>query len=73
MRAKTIELMDIVEQNPNIKSLLVASIEQVKKVNPDRNTNPAQTLEEYYDFVSFGEKAMPWAYYPKWSLLKPFL
>lgn len=57
---KTLELIDIVEKNPNIKSLLITSIEQAKKINPDKKTNPAQTLEEYYDFIACAEKAMPW-------------
>jgi phosphatidylserine decarboxylase len=62
---KTLELVDIVEKDSNIRALLLASIEQAKKINPDKNSNPAQTLEEYYDFISFAEKAMPWALLPK--------
>ena len=58
---KTLELIEIVESNPNIKSLLLASIEQAKEINPDRNTNPAQNLEEYYEFVTWAEKSMPWS------------
>jgi phosphatidylserine decarboxylase precursor len=58
--AKTLELIDIVEKNPNIKSMLIASIEQAKKINPDKKSNPAQNLEEYYDFIAHAEKAMPW-------------
>jgi phosphatidylserine decarboxylase len=57
---KTLELIDIVEKNPEIKSLLIASINQAKKINPNKISNPAQTLEEYYDFIAFIEKAMPW-------------
>lgn len=30
----TIELMEIVEINPNLKSMLIASIEKVKEINP---------------------------------------
>jgi hypothetical protein len=56
----TIELIDIVEENPNLKSMLIASIEKAKEINPDRNTNPAQNLEEYYEFVSRAETSMPW-------------
>jgi hypothetical protein len=41
--------------------MLVASIEKAKEINPDRNTNPAQSLEEYYIFVSWVETSMPWA------------
>jgi hypothetical protein len=57
----TIELMEIVEDNPNLRSMLIASIEKAKEINPDRNTNPAQNLEEYYEFVSRAETSMPWA------------
>jgi hypothetical protein len=57
--AKTRELISIVENNPTIKSLLIKSIAQAKLVNPDNNTNPAQTLEEYYQFVTWAETCMP--------------
>jgi len=62
---KTLELISIVENNPNIKSLLVKSIAQAKVVNPDKNTNPAQTLDEYYQFVTWAETCMPWTILPK--------
>ncbi len=39
----------------------MASIEKARQVNPDRNTNPAQNLQEYYEFVSWSETSMPWA------------
>ena len=60
--SKTIELINIVNSNPEIKSLLLTSIEQARKVNPDKQTNPAQTLEEYYQFVSWTENVMPWQF-----------
>jgi len=62
---KTLELISIVENNPNIKSMLIKSINQAKVVNPDKNTNPAQTLAEYYDFVTWAETCMPWSILPK--------
>ena len=62
---KTTELINIVENNPNIKSMLIKSIDQAKVVNPDKNTNPAQTLDEYYDFVTWAETCMPWSILPK--------
>lgn len=62
---KTKELISIVENNPEIKSLLVKSIAQAKLINPDVNTNPAQTLEEYYQFVTWAETCMPWSILPK--------
>lgn len=57
----TQELMALLDRDPELKSLLEASIEKAKNVNPDRNTNPAQSLEEYYAFVSWTETTMPWA------------
>jgi phosphatidylserine decarboxylase len=62
---KTKELIGIIENNPNIKSLLIRSISQAKMVNPDKNTNPAQTLDEYYLFVTWAETCMPWSILPK--------
>ena len=62
---KTLELISIVDKNPEIKSLLLKSIDQAKAVNPDKNTNPAQTLAEYYDFVTWAETCMPWSILPK--------
>lgn len=57
----TKELIALVESNAEVKSMLVASIDKARQINPDRNTNPAQNLDEYYAFVSWAEKAMPWA------------
>ena len=45
--------------NPKLKRLLIASIEQAKQVNPNRLTNPAQSLEEYFVFVAWAERAIP--------------
>lgn len=57
----TQKLIELVENNPEVKSMLKSSIEKASQVNPDKNTNPAQNLGDYYDFVSYCEKAMPWA------------
>lgn len=61
----TVELKRLVAANPELKRLLIASIEQAKKVNPDPHTNPAQSLEQYFEFVAWAERAIPA------SLLKP--
>jgi phosphatidylserine decarboxylase precursor len=57
----TKELIQMVENNPEIRSMLISSLEKARQINPDRKTNPAQDLDEYYDFVSYCETAMPWA------------
>jgi len=57
----TQQLITMVEHNAEIKSMLIHSIEAAKTINPDKVTNPAQTLEEYYIFIDWAAKAMPWS------------
>ena len=57
----TQQLMTLIEHHAEIKKMLVESIETAKRINPDKTTNPAQTLEEYYDFMDWAAKAMPWS------------
>jgi phosphatidylserine decarboxylase len=61
----TQQLIAVVDGSPEVKYLLVKSIEKAKKVNPDAATNPARTLEEYYDFIDWAVKALPWTLLPK--------
>lgn len=35
------------------------TIAQSKQVNPDRRTNPAQTLDEDYEYIDWAARAMP--------------
>ena len=60
----TRQLINIVEHNAEIRNMLISSIEKARKINSDKKTNPAQTLEEYYDFIDWAAKAMPWAILP---------
>ncbi|HWR40202.1 MAG TPA: phosphatidylserine decarboxylase [Patescibacteria group bacterium] len=57
-------LITIVEHNADLKRMLIQSIEQARRINPDRETNPAQSLEEYYDYVDWATKAMPFNILP---------
>lgn len=57
----TQELISLLDSDPNLKALLESSLQKAKEINPDRNTNPAQSLEEYYEFVTWTEATMPWA------------
>jgi len=57
----TKELITLLDNDPTLKSMLESSIKKAKEINPDRNTNPAQSLQEYFEFVSWAETAMPWA------------
>jgi phosphatidylserine decarboxylase precursor len=60
----TEQLITMVEHSAELKKMLVKSIDMAKKINPDRVTNPAQTLEEYYRFIDWAAKAMPWSILP---------
>ena len=60
----TQQLITMVEHNSALKSMLIESIEKAKRTNPDKVTNPAQTLEEYYSFVDWAAKALPWSILP---------
>ena len=61
MASKSIkELKDILEKDKNLKALVEKSIAKAKEINPDRVTNPAQTLEEFYTFVEASLTKMPW-------------
>ena len=56
----TRELISLVDNNAELKSLLKKAIAKGAEMNPDKKTNPAQTLSEYYDFVEWAAHAMPW-------------
>lgn len=60
----TQQFITMVEHNSELKKMLVESIAKAKKINPDKVTNPAQNLEEYYTFVDWAAKAMPWSILP---------
>ena len=53
---KFIELM----KDDETRFLMEKALAQAAKENPDRITNPAFTLEEFYDFIDWACKCMPW-------------
>jgi len=57
----TTELMQLLENDPELKALVIKSIEKASAINPDPNTNPVQTFDDYYAFVNHAERALPWA------------
>ena len=60
----TEDLITIVEHNAELKAMLEKSIAIAARINPDRSTNPAQSLEEYYDFLDWAATAMPFNILP---------
>ena len=55
----TLQFIDLLK-DPELKSLVEETIELSAKQNPDKATNPAQSLEELYDFLDWSVKCMPW-------------
>ncbi len=53
-------LITLCDNNPEVRSLLEHSISQAAAINPDRRYNPAQTLDEFYDFVDWNVRCLPW-------------
>ncbi|MDP3706090.1 MAG: phosphatidylserine decarboxylase [Legionellaceae bacterium] len=60
----TIELIHLTEQDHALKNMLIKSINKAKQINPDKKTNPAQSLEEYYAFLDHAVQALPWEILP---------
>lgn len=54
------ELIRLMDGHPDVKALLEKSIAKAASVNPDRRYNPAQTLTEFYDFVDWNVRQLPW-------------
>lgn len=59
-----VALQNICNENAEVKRLLEHAIAQAATVNPDRNYNPAQTLDEFYDFVDRNVRCLPWNVMP---------
>lgn len=53
-------LIRICSENAEVKALLEHAIRQAAFINPDRRYNPAQTLTEFYDFVDWNVRQLPW-------------
>jgi len=53
-------LIDICNRNAEIKLLLEHAIAQAAEINPDRKYNPAQSLSEFYDFIDWNVRQLPW-------------
>ena len=54
------ELIRICDESTEVRQLLQHSISQAAAVNPDRNYNPAQTLDEFFNFIDRNVRCLPW-------------
>ena len=56
----TNDFISILNENPELKDLTEKSLLKGAIVNPDKKTNPVQTLDELYDFLDWCSTCMPW-------------
>lgn len=56
----TKELIELIEENPEVGELLEKSIALAKEANPNPETNPVQSLDDYYAFIDRTSTAPPW-------------
>ena len=56
----TLDMMALLNADSELKDLMEKSIAKAAKINPDRDTNPAQNLEEFYDFLDWANTCQPW-------------
>ena len=56
----TRKLISFLNRDDNLKRLVEKSLDIARSINPDKKTNPAQSLEELYDFIDWSVKCMPW-------------
>ena len=55
-----LSLMEYLESDPELMTLMEESIRIAHEINPDPNTNPVGTVEEFYDFLDWAVTCMPW-------------
>lgn len=56
---------EVMNQNPDIRVLVEKSIARAAIINPNRKTNPVQSLNELYDFLDYTVTCMPWNIMPE--------
>ncbi len=56
----TVDLMEMLDNDPELKALVEKSLAKAWEINPDPATNPAKNLDELYAFTDWAEKCLPW-------------
>lgn len=55
----TLQLIALIENNPEIGQLLEASIASAGEANTDTVTNPVRSLDDYYAFIDHASQSLP--------------
>ena len=56
----TLKLKEILDQDPQLMNMMKKSIAKAHEINLDPDTNPVSSVEEFYDFLDWGVKCVPW-------------
>lgn len=54
------QIKQILSSRPDLRALLEQSLLLAQRANPDRSTNPVQSLEEWYVYITAFLHRMPW-------------
>ena len=56
----TLSMMNYLKSDPELMAMMEKSIAAAAEINPDRATNPVQSVEELYDYIDWAVTCMPW-------------
>ena len=56
----TVDLMEMLDNDPDLKALVEKSLAKAWEINPDPKTNPAKNLDELYQFTDWAQTCLPW-------------
>ena len=57
----SLDLQKMLEADPELMALMEESITRAAGINPDRDTNPVQSVEEFYDYMDWAVTCTPWS------------
>ena len=56
----TVDLIEMLENDPNLKTMVEKSLAHAWRINSDPATNPARDLDELFAFTDWAAKCLPW-------------
>ena len=55
------DLQAMLETDPTLMALMKKTIAKAAEINPDHDTNPVRSVEEFYDYMDWAVTCMPWS------------
>ena len=57
----SLDLQKLLEADPALMAMMEKSIAKAAEINPDRETNPVQSVQDLYDYIDWAVTCMPWS------------